>query len=63
MVQETFTGTLIYSHVIPAVLGFLGLMFIASGIMDRKNEYTILGIVLFLAAGLLPFIILPLIIH
>jgi hypothetical protein len=59
MVQEVFTGTLIYSHLIPAVLGFFSLIFICNGIMDRERNYTIIGVLLFFAAGLLPFIILP----
>jgi hypothetical protein len=59
MVQEVFTGSLIYSHILPAILGFVSIILICLGIMDRKNNYTIIGIVMFFAAGLLPFIILP----
>lgn len=62
MVAETFTGSLIYSHIAPGILGFIGILLICSGIMDRKQNYTIIGVVLFFAAGILPFIILPLII-
>jgi cytochrome c oxidase subunit IV len=50
---------LIYSHIIPPILAFIGVVLIITGIMDRKTTYTLLGIVLFLAAGLLPFLILP----
>ena len=53
-------GTLIFSHIIPAVLGFFSIIFICNGIMDRKNNYTIIGVAMFFAAGLIPFIILPL---
>ncbi|MGZ7120042.1 MAG: hypothetical protein ACXVH2_10040 [Methanobacterium sp.] len=57
--DASFNGFLIYSHIIPAVFGFLSILLIANGIMDRKMEYTIGGVVLFFAAGLLPFLILP----
>ena len=43
----------------PAIFGFVGVLLIASGIMDDKLEYTIGGIALFFFAGILPFIILP----
>jgi len=61
MVQEVLTGSLIYSHILPAFLGFISIIFLCTGIMDGNKNYTILGIVLFFAAGLLPFIILPVI--
>lgn len=54
-----FNGFLIYSHVLPAIIGFFGIFFIANGIMDRKMEYTLGGIGLFFLAGILPFLILP----
>lgn len=53
-------GFLLFSHVIPAILAFFGILLIANGIMDRRNEYTIGGVVLFFGAGVLPFLILPL---
>ncbi|AXV36863.1 MAG: hypothetical protein KO217_01465 [Methanobacteriaceae archaeon] len=56
---EIITGTLIYSHILPVALGFFSVIFIANGIMDRHLPYTLIGIVLFLAAGILPFLILP----
>ncbi len=56
----TVSGTLIFSHVIPAIFGFLSILLIISGIMDNKMEYTLGGIGLFFAAALLPFVILPL---
>jgi len=52
-------SALIYSHIIPPILAFIGVVLIITGIMDRKTTYTLIGIVLFLAAGLLPFLILP----
>jgi cytochrome c oxidase subunit IV len=52
---------LIYSHIIPPILAFIGVVLIITGLMDRKTIYTLAGIVLFLAAGLLPFLILPIV--
>jgi hypothetical protein len=54
-------GSLLYSHIIPILMAFIGVLLICSGIMDRKNTYTIVGVLLFLAAGIVPFLILPLI--
>lgn len=56
---QIISGTMVYSHIIPAILGFLGVVFICSGIMDNKPYHAILGVVLFFAAGILPFLILP----
>ncbi len=54
-------GSLIFSHIIPPIMAFLGVILICVGIMDRKDNYTIGGVVLFLAGGILPFLILPLV--
>lgn len=51
---------LLFSHVIPSVLAFFGILSIANGIMDKRNEFTIIGVLLFFGAGILPFLILPL---
>ena len=59
MVDTTVGGFLIYSHILPAILGFFGILLVANGIMDRKMEYTIGGVVMFFAAGILPFLVLP----
>ncbi|MDI6701396.1 hypothetical protein U2150_03970 [Methanothermobacter wolfeii] len=61
MVAGTFTGSVIYSHGIPAVLGFISMLLICNGVMDENREQLLGGVGLFFAAGLLPFIILPLI--
>lgn len=61
MVQEVFTGSLIYSHILPAILGFLSIIFLCNGIMDDNKIYTIVGVVMFFSAGLLPFVILPIV--
>jgi hypothetical protein len=59
MADTVIFGSLLYSHIIPPVLAFIGVILLCSGIMDRKRNYTIAGIVFFFAAGLLPFLILP----
>lgn len=52
-------GGVVFFIYFPAIFGFIGILLIASGIMDDKFEYTIGGIALFFAAGILPFLILP----
>jgi len=59
MADVPVSGFLIYSHVLPGIIGFLGILLIANGIMDRKTQYTIGGVTLFFVAGILPFLILP----
>lgn len=48
----------LYSEAIPTILAVLGIYFLGSGVLDHKNEYLIAGIILFLMAVLVPFIIL-----
>ncbi|MCL2688102.1 MAG: hypothetical protein FWE58_06160 [Methanobrevibacter sp.] len=55
------TGTLIFSHILPAVLGFFGIILLIAGIMDDEREVTFMGIGLFIIACISPFIILNLI--
>jgi len=52
-------GGVVFFIYFPAIFGFIGVLLIASGIMDNKLEYTIGGIALFFAAGIIPFLILP----
>lgn len=53
------TVFIIFSHVIPVILGFLSILLVASGIMDNQKVLTIGGVILFMIAGLSPFVILP----
>ncbi len=53
------SGSLVFLIYFPVIFGFLGILLIASGIMDDKMEYTLGGIALFFGAGIVPFIILP----
>ena len=59
MTDALSSGFLLYSHILPPLMGFFAVLLIASGIMDKKKEYTLGGIGLFFAAGILPFLILP----
>ena len=59
MVDALSSGFLLYSHIIPPILGFFAVLLIASGVMDKKLEYTLGGIGLFFIAGISPFLILP----
>jgi len=54
-------SSLIFSHIIPPILAFIGIILITSGIMDSNNRNTLLGVIIFLIGGLSPFIILPVI--
>jgi predicted membrane channel-forming protein YqfA (hemolysin III family) len=53
-------SSLIFSHIIPPILAFIGIIMITTGIMDSNNRQTLLGVLIFLIAGLSPFVILPL---
>lgn len=59
MTETVILGSLLYSHIIPPILAFVGVLLLCSGIMDRKMNYTLIGMALFFAAGILPFLILP----
>jgi TctA family transporter len=53
------SSVILFSHIIPPIMAVISILLICTGIMDRKNQYTLIGVVLFFAAGILPFIILP----
>ena len=59
MTNALASAYLVFSHIIPPVMGFFAVLLIASGIMDKKKEYTFLGVGLFFVGGILPFVILP----
>ncbi|MGL6298842.1 MAG: hypothetical protein ACRC1M_06735 [Methanobacteriaceae archaeon] len=58
---DTFTGSILFTHILPGILGFIGIIFVANGIMDSEDRIAIIGAVLFALAVFLPFIILPLV--
>ncbi|MCQ2961846.1 MAG: hypothetical protein MJ235_05865 [archaeon] len=51
---------IIFSHILPLIIGFFSILLIINGIMDEEKHISIIGIVLFLLASIGPFIILPL---
>ena len=53
------TGIILFSHIIPLILGFFSFLLIINGIMDDQKLITALGIVVFLIAAFGPFIFLP----
>ncbi|MDO5849381.1 MAG: hypothetical protein Q4P18_07590 [Methanobrevibacter sp.] len=52
------TGSTLFSHIVPVIFGFLGIIMIISGIMDDKKPNLIIGIVLFVFGCISPFLVL-----
>lgn len=51
-------GTTIFSHIIPAILGFFAVLLIISGFLDDNKPKVYLGIVLFIIACIFPYVVL-----
>lgn len=51
-------GTTIFSHIIPVILGFFGILLIISGFLDEDQPKLGLGIALFVIACVFPYVIL-----
>ena len=51
---------IIFSHILPLILGFFSILLIINGIMDEQKHITALGIGLFLLASIAPFFVLRL---
>ena len=62
MPTDVFTGTLIFSHILPVILGFIGVILMITGIMDNNNQLAKRGIILFIIAAVTPFLILSILI-
>ena len=52
---------IIFSHILPLIIGFFSILLIINGIMDEQKHISILGIILFLVASIVPFLVLPLV--
>ena len=52
------TGTTIFSHILPIIFGFFGILLVMSGILDNNNPKLGLGIVLFIVACVFPYVVL-----
>ncbi|MCL2114594.1 MAG: hypothetical protein FWH29_00050 [Methanobrevibacter sp.] len=61
MPNNVFTGSLIFSHILPIILGFIGVLLMTTGIMDDDNYYTKVGVALFIIAALMPFLVLSIV--
>ena len=51
-------GTTIFSHILPVVFGFFGLLLIISGALDEDRPKLGLGIALFVIACIFPYVVL-----
>ena len=51
---------IIFSHILPLIIGFLSILLIINGIMDEQKHITAMGIALFLLAAIGPFFVLRL---
>ena len=51
---------IIFSHILPLIIGFFSILLMINGIMDEEKIITALGIILFLVAAIGPFLVLPL---
>ncbi|MCQ2969954.1 hypothetical protein SAMN05216439_1717 [Methanobrevibacter gottschalkii] len=51
-------GTTIFSHILPVICGFFGIVMIISGSLEKSNSKLGLGIVLFIIACIFPYLIL-----
>lgn len=51
-------SVILYSEIIPTILAAIGIYLIINGVLDDKKELSIAGVVVFLLAVIIPFIIL-----
>ena len=51
---------IIFSHILPLILGFFSILLMINGIMDEQKPVTVIGVILFLVASLSSFFVLPL---
>lgn len=51
-------SVILYSEIIPTILAIVGIYLIISGVLDDKKEFIIPGVVVFLLAVIIPFVIL-----
>lgn len=56
-----FVGITLFSHILPIILGFFGVLLLIGGTLDENKFKFGSGIILFILAAILPYIILRLI--
>jgi hypothetical protein len=54
-----FNITIVFSHIIPAILGFLAILCLINGMFDKNRYIIIIGVGMFVLAAIIPFIIIP----
>ena len=55
-------GTIIFSHILPVILGFFAIILVISGSLEESKTKLGVGIVLFVVACLFPYIVLSMLI-
>ena len=55
-------GTTIFSHILPVICGFFGIVNIISGFLEEDKARLYLGIVFFIVACALPYVVLSVLI-
>lgn len=55
-------GTILFSHILPVILGFLAIILVISGSLEESKAKLGVGIVLFVVACLFPYMILSVLI-
>ncbi|WP_298518646.1 hypothetical protein [uncultured Methanobrevibacter sp.] len=51
-------GTTIFSHILPVIIGFFGIVMVISGSLEENKPKLALGMVLFVIACIFPYVIL-----
>ena len=51
-------SVIIFSQLIPTILAIVGLYLMISGVLDDKKTFLTLGVLVFLLAVIIPFVIL-----
>ncbi|WP_297825626.1 hypothetical protein [uncultured Methanobrevibacter sp.] len=51
-------GTTIFSHILPVIIGFFGIVMVISGSLEENKPKLALGMVLFVIACIFPYMIL-----
>ena len=51
-------GTTIFSHILPVIFGFFGVLLIISGSLDEDRTKLGLGVALFVMACIFPYLVL-----
>ena len=53
-----FTGITLFSHILPVIFGFFGVLLIIAGTLDENKYKFVVGTILFVLGAVLPYIIL-----